>query len=190
VFLDLNPVFPIIMPPSPQVRPLHHLTRPCLRRPPLHSHVWPRCSLSCLARPYLRRPPRTATCGLGVPSVASRGPACAAHPHTATCGLGVLYATLARIAMCGLGIPSTASRSPTVSRTAPCGTGAFFTITHRSIVSLHRPHPDVPASWSSQYYLGSLSRRGLDLSPRRRPSESLTHPPDGHPVRGQCPLAT
>jgi hypothetical protein len=44
-------------PPSLQVRPLHRLARPCLRRPPPHSHMRPQRSLSRLARPCLRRPP-------------------------------------------------------------------------------------------------------------------------------------
>jgi hypothetical protein len=44
-------------PPFPLVCPLRRLVRPCLRRPPPHNHVWPRCSLSRLARPCLRRPP-------------------------------------------------------------------------------------------------------------------------------------
>jgi hypothetical protein len=189
MFLDPDPVSPTIIPSLPTGRPLPRLARSCLRRPPPHSPVRPRRFLSSLMRPCLRRPPRTAACGLGVPCVASRGPACVAHLRTATCGLGILGAALLRTATCDLVVPSIASCGPTVSRTASCGTGAFCTIPRRFVVSLHRSHPDVSASWSTRYP-GSLSRRGPDLSPRRRPPGSSTHPLDGHPARGRCPSAT
>jgi hypothetical protein len=53
--------------------------------------------------------PRIATCGLGVPCVASRDPTDATLPRTATCGLSV-----SSVAACGLGVPCVASRDPPV----------------------------------------------------------------------------
>jgi hypothetical protein len=106
VFLDLNSVFPTVVPPSLQVR-------------------LPR-------RPDSDTLPRTATCGLSVPCVASRGPADAALPRTATCGLDV-----PSVAMCSLGISSAASRGPNVSRTVPCSSSASCTDAYGPVVSLH-----------------------------------------------------
>jgi hypothetical protein len=59
--------------------------------------------------------PRTASCGLGVPYVASRDPAGAALPFTATRGLDV-----SSVATCG----------PDVSRPAPSGSGVSCTATY------------------------------------------------------------
>jgi hypothetical protein len=86
---------------------------------------------------------RTASCGLGVPCVASRDPPGATLPRTATCSLGVPSVT-----MCGLGIPRPVPSSYGVSSIATCGL----------VVSLHQPLPDVPALWSWRC-TGSPSRR-------------------------------
>jgi hypothetical protein len=164
VFLDLDPVSPTIVPPFPAGSSTSPPRAACLRRPPPHSHVRPRRSLSRLVRPCLRRPPphshvrpRRPLSRLARPSLRRSPPHCHVRPRRSLRRPPPHSYVRPRRPFCRLARPHRL-------RTAPCGTDAFCTITHRSVVSLHQPHPDVPAPWSTRYP-GSLSRRGPDLSP-------------------------
>jgi hypothetical protein len=160
-------------------------SRPCVAqcRPPFPAGSFttpPRTAPPARAYDAL---PRLATCGLGVPCVASRDPTGTTLPRTATCVLGV-----SSIVTCGLGVPCVTSRNPTGATlpcTATCGLGVSR-IVPTGLCRLATPTPDVPGSWSSRCP-DSPSRRPPGLSPRHRPPGSSTHPPDGHPARGGCP---
>jgi hypothetical protein len=161
---------------------------------PRLSHRARRVPRSCPCVPYCRT---TLPCSF-VHRATSRSPTCDAFPRTASCGLGVpciashdpTGATLHRTASCGLGVPCVASRDPTgttLPRTATCGLGVPSVVTYGPVISLHQPHPDIPAprSWRCT---GSPSRRASGLSPHHHPPGSSAHPPDGHPARDGCPL--
>jgi hypothetical protein len=104
---------PLSYHPSLQVRPPHRLARPLLCRSPPHSLVRPQHPMCRLARPHRlvrpRRPQRrpawrpgptllrTATCDLGVPSIASSGPGIARRVRSDS--------GISRIATCGPVVP-------------------------------------------------------------------------------------
>jgi hypothetical protein len=88
VFLDLDPVSPTIVPPFPAGSSTSPPRAACLRRPPPHSHVRPRRSLSRLVRPCLRRPPphshvrpRRPLSRLARPSLRRSPPHCHVRPR-------------------------------------------------------------------------------------------------------------
>jgi hypothetical protein len=116
-------------------------SRPCVPhcRPPLPCRSVHRASLRGPACDALHR---TASCGLGIPYVASLDPTSATLPLTATCGLGV-----SSISTCGHGVPCVAYHDP---RTATWGLGVSRIALTGPVVSIHQPHPDVPALWSSR----------------------------------------
>jgi hypothetical protein len=165
------PLFPLLLPlplsPSSTCSSISTLC-PLLSSPlPCKSiHRATSCGPTCDALP------RIASCGIGVPYVASRDPTGANLPHIATCGLGV---------------PSIGTCGPDISHQAPYGYGVSRTATYGPVVPLHRSHPDVPAP-RAPWCTGSPSRRAPGLSPRHRPPRSSPHPTDGHPTCGGCAL--
>jgi hypothetical protein len=158
---SILPLCPPLSPPSLQVRSPCLPARPRLRRSPPHSHVRPRRPQRCLRRPRWCHPP--------------------SHGHVRPRRLLRRHVRprrpLRRLT------PPHRCQPP---RTATCGLDVSRIASTGPVVSLHQPHPDVPAPWSSRC-TASPRADPPGLSPRHRPLGPSPHPPDGHPARGGCP---